>query len=108
MTDGNWESAGFMKMSISMQFLGIPNFALETWSEGSLAQADQLHSFKNRRLHYKCFECGRPKFRAKVGWTLPEPEIGYLEPETFMQGTFDHGEQFRSHKDATLHYEDFE
>ncbi|CDH60526.1 predicted protein [Lichtheimia corymbifera JMRC:FSU:9682] len=69
----------------------------------------------NNSIHLKIagfiinvLDVGRPKCRAKVGWALPEPEIGYLEPETLMQGTFDHGEQFRSHKDATLHYEDFE
>ncbi|CDH60208.1 predicted protein [Lichtheimia corymbifera JMRC:FSU:9682] len=56
----------------------------------------------------KVLNAGGPKCRTKVGWTLPEPEIGYHERETFMQGTFDHGEQFRPHKNATLHYEDFE
>ena len=57
-TDENWESAGFMKKSISMYFLGLPHLALETWSEGSLGHADQLHSFKNRMVHYEHFECG--------------------------------------------------
>ncbi|CDH57551.1 predicted protein [Lichtheimia corymbifera JMRC:FSU:9682] len=44
----------------------------------------------------------------KVRSTIPKPEIAHLEPENFMQGTFDRDEQFGPHKDASLHYEDFE
>ncbi|CDH56670.1 predicted protein [Lichtheimia corymbifera JMRC:FSU:9682] len=44
----------------------------------------------------------------KVRSALPKPEIAHLEPENFMQGTLDRNEQFRPHKGATLHYEDFE
>ena len=65
MTDGNWESAGFMKKPFSMYFLGIPYLALETWSEGNLVHADQLHSFKNRMVHYEHLNAGQPKSRIK-------------------------------------------
>ncbi|CDH51539.1 predicted protein [Lichtheimia corymbifera JMRC:FSU:9682] len=44
----------------------------------------------------------------KVKSTLLQPEIAPFKPEIFMQGTSDRNEQFRPHKDATLHYEDFE
>ncbi|CDH60276.1 predicted protein [Lichtheimia corymbifera JMRC:FSU:9682] len=44
----------------------------------------------------------------KVRSTPPKPEIAHHEPEVFMQGTIDRNEQFRPHKDATLHYESFE
>ncbi|CDH57989.1 predicted protein [Lichtheimia corymbifera JMRC:FSU:9682] len=56
----------------------------------------------------KVLNAGDPNVMTKVRSTLHKPEIAHLEPETFMQGTFNRDEQFRSHKDATLHYEDFE
>ena len=54
---GKHGSAGFMIYGNSMYYLGIPHLEHETLSDGSLGHADQLHSFKSRRLHCEDSKC---------------------------------------------------
>lgn len=44
------------EMSFSMNYFGIPLLEPETWSDGSLGHAEQLHSYKNQVFHDEKFE----------------------------------------------------
>ncbi|CDH57370.1 predicted protein [Lichtheimia corymbifera JMRC:FSU:9682] len=88
--------------------LGLPTLNLKLGQKVRWIMLITSIHLKIAGFTIKVLNAGDPNVMTKVRSTLHKPEIAHFEPETFMQGIFDRDEQFRPHKDATLHYEDFE